>query len=103
MESIRPEEFAEEGIRSKVAELKVYLENNKDKMNYKIYKDKGYFIGSGAIEGRHKHVLQQRLKLAGMRWSKAGAQSIASLRCAAKSDKWDKVIDTINERACWII
>lgn len=100
IEKLKPEEFAEETIRTKVTELKVYLENNKEKMNYKTYKDKGYFIGSGAVEGGHKHVLQQRLKLAGMRWSKAGAQYIASLRCAAKSNKWDKVIEIINGKAC---
>jgi hypothetical protein len=68
-------------------------------MHYKQYKDAGYFIGSGAIESGHKHVIQQRLKLAGMRWSKSGAQYIASLRAASKSDKWYKVTDIIHDKA----
>jgi len=97
--SLKPEDFKEETVRAKVEDLKTYLENNKDKMHYKQYKEKGYFIGSGAIEGGHKHVIQQRLKLAGMRWSKSGAQYIASLRTASKSDKWNKVTDIIYDRA----
>jgi len=94
IEKLKPEEY-EEPVKSKVEELRTYLDNNKEKMHYKTYKDKGYFIGSGAIEGGHKHVIQQRLKLAGMRWSKSGAQYIASLRAASKSNKWDRITDII--------
>jgi len=97
--NLKPEDFEEQAVKDKVEELKTYLDNNKDKMHYKQYKSNGYFIGSGAIEGGHKHVLQQRLKLAGMRWNKSSAQYIASLRIASKSDKWDKVIDIIYGRA----
>jgi len=78
-----------------VEKLKTYLENNKERINYKEYKERGYFIGSGAVEGGNKCVIQQRLKLAGMRWSKEGAQYIATLRSAKKSNKWDKVKDVI--------
>lgn len=99
IQNLKPEEFSEESVSIKVEGLKTYLENNKEKMNYKVYKEKGFFIGSGAIEGGHKHVIQQRLKLAGMRWNKSGAQYIASLRTASKSDKWDKVSDIIYGKA----
>ena len=98
--NLKPEEYSNKVVSDKVGELKTYLKNNMDKMNYTDFKDKGYFIGSGAIEGGQKHVLQQRLKLAGMRWSKGGAQYIASLRCADKSSKWSKVTDIIYEKAC---
>lgn len=100
IENLKPEGYSEKAVSSKVLGLKTYLENNKDKINYKLYKEKGFFIGSGAIEGAHKHVLQQRLKLAGMRWSRGGAQYIASLRCANKSGKWTKVTDVIFGKAC---
>jgi len=95
IKSLKPEDFKEDAVKAKVEDLKTYLDNNKDKMHYKLYKDKGYFIGSGAIEGGHKHVIQQRLKLSGMRWNKSGAQYIASLRTASKSDKWDRVTNII--------
>lgn len=47
--------------------------NNIDKIDYK---EKGYFVGSGAIESGNKVVLQRRCKQAGMRWSVNGAQYI---------------------------
>ena len=99
IKTIKPEDYSDPNIRERVEALKIYLKNNQDKMNYKGYISKGYFIGSGAIESGHKHVLQQRLKLAGMRWSKGGAQYIASLRAASKSDRWSKLIDLIYDRA----
>lgn len=95
LEYLKPEDFSEELVCSKVRELKTYLENNKEKMRYKEYREKGYFIGSGAVESAHKHVIQQRLKLAGMRWSRDGAQYIAALRAASKSNRWNKVAEII--------
>lgn len=93
------EDFKEKEKRKKVEELKTYLENNQERIKYKDYKEKGYFIGSGAIEGGNKCVIQQRLKLAGMRWSKEGAQYIATLRSANKSNKWDKVKEVIYNKS----
>ena len=72
-----------------------YYENNKIRMLYGTYKDKGLLIGSGPIESAHRNIIQKRLKLSGQRWSKQGAQQIASLRVAYKSDDWGKVVNTI--------
>jgi hypothetical protein len=76
-------------------EVLQYYENNKERMRYKTYLEKGYLIGSGAIEAAHRNVIQQRLKLSGQRWSVSGAQSIANLRAAKKSNQWDKVVNCI--------
>jgi Uncharacterised protein family (UPF0236) len=62
-----------------------YLNNNKRRMLYKTYTDKGYLIGSGAIESAHRHVIQQRMKLAGQRWTIQGVQQIANLRVTYKN------------------
>jgi hypothetical protein len=86
-------------VQAKIQSLKVYLENNQDKLDYMKYKQAGYYIGSGAVESAHKHVLQQRLKLAGMRWSKKGAQYIATLRTLSKSNRWNKVKNAIYTKA----
>ncbi|NLY71495.1 MAG: ISKra4 family transposase, partial [Clostridiales bacterium] len=99
IKTIKPESYSDPRVREEVEDLKIYLENNRDKMNYIDYISKGYFIGSGAVESGHKHVLQQRLKLAGMRWSRGGAQYIASLRAASKSNRWSKVTDLIYDKA----
>jgi hypothetical protein len=76
-----------------------YYENNLGRMQYKTYLDKGYLIGSGAIEAAHRNVIQQRLKLSGQRWSVKGAQQIANLRASKKSNQWNAVINLINAAA----
>ena len=59
--------------------LLTYFENNKDRMCYKIYQEKGYLIGSGAIESAHRTVVQARMKRSGQRWSiKRGAKYLKS-------------------------
>lgn len=100
IESIDPALYDDEASRLKVENLKGYIKNNKDKMDYKTYRDKGYFIGSGAVESAHKHVIQQRLKLAGMRWSRQGAQPMCTLRAASKSERWNEVQKIIYSKAC---
>ena len=63
-----------------VVNLHTYITNNIDRINYNEYEEKGYYVGSGAIESGNKVVLQKRLKLAGMRWSEQPAQHLLSLR-----------------------
>ena len=70
--------------------MRTYLINNIDKVNYPEYKEKGYFVGSGAIESANKVVVQRRLKQAGMRWSVFGAQALLSLRAKVESNLWEK-------------
>lgn len=95
LDGVNSEDYEDEKTSKKVEELKVYLENNKDKLNYKEYRDKGYFIGSGAVESGNKCVIQRRLKQPGMRWSEQGAQAMACLRTAYKSNNWNRVIDMV--------
>ena len=57
-----------------------YIENNKERMKYDLYKKKGYCIGSGAIESANKYVVQRRLKLAGMKWNQDNANFMVHLR-----------------------
>ena len=78
--------------------IRYYLVNSK-RMLYRTYKEKGWMIGSGAIEAAHRHVIQQRLKLSGQRWTIPGAQQVANLRVAHKSNEWDKVINLILKAA----
>ena len=78
-------------IPSTICNLPIYLENNKDKVNYTTYEHNGWFVGSGAIESSNKTVVQLRLKQAGMRWSVNGANYIIALRCMVESDNWDKI------------
>lgn len=73
-----------------------YIESNREHINYPQYKEKGYFIGSGAVESGNKIVLQKRLKLAGMRWNPKTAQYIVTLVSKEASKKWkQEVVDFV--------
>jgi hypothetical protein len=65
-----------------------YISNNTKNIDYAAYEQKGYFIGSGAIESGNKIVLQDRLKRAGMRWNIPTAQALLTLKSKAESDIW---------------
>lgn len=72
-----------------------YINNNKCRMLYKTFINRGLCIGSGAIESAHRVVLQKRLKQSGQRWTIEGAQKIIDLRVINMNGQWDKVIDKI--------
>jgi hypothetical protein len=65
-----------------------YLWNNRRRMDYAAYRQAGLPIGSGTIESAAKTLVQQRMKQAGMRWSRTGAQSMLALRARLLSDRW---------------
>ena len=45
-----------------IRELYQYFDLRKDRMKYKEFREKDYFLGSGAIESANKYVIQARLK-----------------------------------------
>jgi hypothetical protein len=57
-----------------------YFTTNAARMQYPDFRAQGLPIGSGAVESSAKHVIQQRLKRAGARWSDAGAAAMIALR-----------------------
>jgi hypothetical protein len=59
-----------------------YFRTNAERMRYSTYRGQGLPVGSGAVESAAKHLVQQRMKRAGMRWSELGARAILHLRCA---------------------
>jgi len=62
-----------------------YFRTNAVRMQYAIYREQGLPVGSDAVESAAKHLVQQRMKRAGMRWSELGARAILHLRCALLS------------------
>ena len=85
----KSEKTKQEKLPANVINLRTYINNNIDRIHYSKYKEKGYFVGSGAIESANKVILQRRLKQAGMRWSVSGAQYLLSLRAKVESRRWD--------------
>jgi len=70
-----------------------YITNNIKNIDYATYLNKGYFIGSGAIESGNKIILQDRLKRAGMRWNTKTAQAMLTLKAKAESDTWFRDVE----------
>jgi hypothetical protein len=68
-----------------------YYQNNRHRMNYALYRELGYQIGSGSMESGCKQLGLARLKIAGARWSSDGATLVAKARAAYLSDDWDKI------------
>jgi hypothetical protein len=65
-----------------------YLRERTRYMRYAAYKRVGIPCGSGVTEAACKTIYTQRLKLSGMRWKKAGAQTILNLRVVLLSGVW---------------
>jgi hypothetical protein len=68
-----------------------YFFHNRHRMHYQQFRRDGYPVGSGAVESACKGVVAARLKQAGMRWSRPGAQAMLALRSTILSDRWDDV------------
>ena len=68
---------------------RLYFRTHAHRMDYPAFRARGFPIGSGAIESCAKNLIQARQAQAGMRWSTAGAQCLASLRALHRSGRWD--------------
>lgn len=62
-----------------------YFQTNRHRMNYPLYRARGYPIGSGFIESACKQIVTARLKGSGMRWRRDGALHMAKLKALALS------------------
>jgi hypothetical protein len=54
-------------------------------MRYHWFRQRGLFVGSGAVEASCKTVIGQRLKQSGMHWTVNGADAVIALRCREAS------------------
>ena len=66
-----------------------YFTEHAQRMDYPTFVARHLPIGSGTVERSCKTLIQAREKGAGMRWSPAGAQAVASLRAVCRSQQWD--------------
>lgn len=86
----RQSQIKGEGAKKEMEGAIKYFENQKHRMDYPRYLDKGWAIGSGPVEAGCK-TIGHRLKGAGMRWMAGGASNMAQLRAVFMSDPklWD--------------
>jgi len=75
--------------RKAIEDLSRYIQVNQEQMRYDVFRDQGYSIGSGMVEGACKHVVGDRLKRSGMIWSRVGSSATLALRICWLNKEWD--------------
>jgi hypothetical protein len=65
-----------------------YFSSNMERMNYGVFAACGIFVGSGVIEAGCKVIVSNRMKNAGMHWSKDNAEKMINLRCAIRNGEF---------------
>lgn len=74
-----------------VSDLIRYISTNEEQMRYDVFRQKGYDIGSIAVEGACKYVVGKRLKQSGMIWSRSGSSSVLALRITWLNKRWEQL------------
>lgn len=72
-----------------------YLDKRKQMLDYPSFRAAHLPIGSGSVESAHKHVMQCRMKQAGMRWKDDNIDPMLALRGLLSNDRWDEGWDDI--------
>jgi len=67
-----------------------YFETNRNRLGYADAIKNNLPIGSGVIESAGRHIVQQRLKQSGMRWSLPGAQAVLNLRTRHRNGQFEQ-------------
>lgn len=67
-----------------------YMDKRKANMDYAGARAAGLPIGSGEVESGHRHVIQQRLKIAGAWWTLQNAEAMLQLRTTRANNDWDR-------------
>ena len=70
-------------------QLAGYLEHQRGHLDYASASEQGLPIGSGVVEGGHRHVIQARLKLPGSWWKEESINPMLALRTLRANDWWE--------------
>ena len=72
-----------------------YFSNRSEQLDYPSALEKELPIGSGLIEGAHRHVLQKRLKLSGAWWERNNLKHMVALRITRANNQWDDYWESV--------
>ena len=75
-----------------------YFYNNRNRMAYDQYRESGYPIGSGLVEGSCKYVVGKRFKGSGMRWKRADNRAVLRARLAEINEELIEAFIPIRRR-----
>lgn len=77
-------------VEEEVRKEKNYFQNQSGRMNYKEIADRGWPIGSGAVESACRQS-QCRFKRAGQFWTESGFRRLSALDEARRNGHWDQI------------
>jgi len=86
--------------RELIEDCLTFMRNNVHRMEYKRFRDNGWPIGSGPVEGACKNIVKKRMCQSGQRWSLGGGQAVLSLRAIVKSNRWKLFWNAYKRHAC---
>jgi len=75
-----------EDLKKKVT----YLRKREKLMNYPLFQQHGWPIGSGCVESANKCVVQKRLDGPGMHWDPRNVNPLLALRTGICNERWDE-------------
>jgi hypothetical protein len=67
-----------------------YLQKREEMMQYPLFQQQGWPIGSGSVESANTCVVQSRLKGPGMHWEPRNVNPLLALRTGVCNDRWDE-------------
>ena len=77
------------GEEHPLEQLAGYLESRLEQLDYAAARKEGLPLGSGAVEGGHRHVIQARLKLPGAWWKEETLNPMLALRTLRSNGQWE--------------
>ena len=89
LRALQPHQEAADATEQPVRAAYQYLDQRREQLDYAGARTRQLPIGSGEIESGHRHVIQQRLKLAGGWWKETHAQAMLNLRVARANHLWN--------------
>jgi hypothetical protein len=89
LRSLEPHQESDSSSDKPVRNAYRYIEQRRSNLKYPKARKAGLPIGSGEIESGHRHVIQQRMKIAGAWWREKNAQRMLGLRVARANGCWN--------------
>lgn len=66
-----------------------YFDTHQARLRYPVFREAGWPIGSGVVEGGCKHVIDIRLKRKSTRWKRPGLRRVLYLRLDRLNERWE--------------
>ena len=89
LRTLEPHREVAGATEAPVEDASRYIRQRLEHLHYAQARKADLPIGSGEVESGHRHVIQQRLKLAGAWWKETNAQVMLGLRVARANNCWN--------------